>query len=392
MATTVPRYTIGLMSGTSLDGVDGVLVDFLEGLQVVASSSRAFPADFRAELLALNQAGGAHELHRAAMTGNRLALLYAEVVADLMAQPAAVFIGKAAVSAIGAHGQTVRHHPHASQGLPGYSIQLNNPALLAERTGMAVVADFRSRDIAAGGQGAPLVPAFHQQVFGQLGQTVAVLNVGGMANLSIVPPARANSPKQLKANPDIYQVKGFDCGPGNVLIDAWCQQQTGNDFDADGAWAAQGTLVPALLESLLDMPFFAKQPPKSCGRDDFSCAWLAEKLAPFISSTQPVDIQKTLTELTASAAVSCMSSYGNDSKKLIVCGGGALNRHLLQCLQAGLPTVEVVTSDVCGLPALLVEATAFAWLARPRMEGLPGNLPNVTGAAGLRVLGAIYPA
>lgn len=400
------RYTIGLMSGTSLDGVDGVLVDFASTpLQVIAACSRPFPADFRAELLALNQAGGINELHRAAIAGNQLALLYARVVSDLMDVPEAACIGKAAICAIGAHGQTIRHQPPAPgleyQALSAdsnwrnatpsphcYTLQLNQPALLAELTGMAVVADFRSRDLAAGGQGAPLVPAFHQEVFGAPNESVAVLNIGGMANLSILPPSRASQTDQ----PSYQHVTGFDCGPGNVLMDAWCQQQTGHTFDAGGAWAAQGQVLPELLASLLAMPFFAQTPPKSTGRDDFSAAWLTAKLAPFLASAKPVDIQATLAELTASACTSCMGSYAKESKKLVVCGGGAFNHHLLRRIQAGLPDVSVVTSDACGLPAQQVEAAAFAWLARQTLLGLPSNVPSVTGAAGLRVLGALYAA
>ena len=402
---TAARYTIGLMSGTSLDGVDGVLVDFASTpLRVIAASSRPFSVDFRAELLALNQAGGINELHRAAVAGNQLALLYAGVVSDLMALPEVALLGKAVINAIGAHGQTVRHQPPApgvqqtvaanvgcGSAMPSpyfYTLQLNQPALLAELTGMAVVADFRSRDLAAGGQGAPLVPAFHQEVFGALDESVSVLNIGGMANLSILPPSRAS-----QSDPSSHQpVTGFDCGPGNALMDAWCQQQTGHAYDAGGAWAAQGHILPDLLASLLATPFFAKPSPKSTGRDDFSAGWMAGKLAPFLASAKPVDIQATLTELTASACISCMGSYAKESKKLIVCGGGAFNHHLLCRIQAGLPDVSVVTSDAFGLPAQQVEAVAFAWLARQTLLGLPGNVPSVTGAAGLRVLGAIYPA
>ncbi|MGH8831429.1 MAG: anhydro-N-acetylmuramic acid kinase, partial [Polaromonas sp.] len=288
----------------------------------------------------------------------------------------------AQIQAIGAHGQTVRHQPQRTSGEAagvGYTLQLNNPALLAELTGIDVVADFRSRDVAAGGQGAPLVPAFHQGVFGRPDASVAVLNLGGIANLSVL-PANRESP-----------VLGFDCGPGNALMDAWCRQHTGQPFDAGGAWAASGKLVPALLASLLDEPYFSKPLPKSTGRDLFSLAWLAEKLAPF-AAERPEDIQHTLTEFTASACIADVNSYGKDSKELIVCGGGAFNQHLMQHLQAGLPSLRVSTSDLHGLPPLQVEAAAFAWLARQAVQREPGNLPSVTGAAGPRVLGALYPA
>ena len=360
---------IGLMSGTSLDGVDGVLVDFSNPkLHVLASATEAFSDEFRAELLALNSPSD-NELHRAAWAGNQLAAVYANVVRALL-----IDLGPAAnnIQAIGAHGQTVRHQPAL-----GYTIQINNPALLAERTGIDVVADFRSRDVAAGGQGAPLVPAFHHSVFGHAKRTTLVMNIGGISNLSVLPASG--------------EVLGFDCGPGNALMDAWVQQHTGQRFDDAGQWAASGQLIPALLASLLDEPYFSMPPPKSTGRDLFSMAWLAAKLEPF-ACQRPVDVQNTLTEFTAKACIAGASSYLNDSNQLIVCGGGAFNNYLMLRLQAGLPSLKVVSSDAHGLPPLQVEAAAFAWLARQTTLCLPGNLPCVTGAAGLRVLGAIYPA
>ncbi len=362
-------FFIGLMSGTSLDGADGVLVDFSSPkLHVLASATEAFSSDFRAELLALNTPSH-NELHRSACAANQLAEMYAKVVGSLLHDA-----GLAAkdIQAIGAHGQTVRHQPAS-----GYTTQLNNPSLLAERTGIDVVADFRSRDVVAGGQGAPLVPAFHQSVFGKPGATTLVLNIGGISNLSILP---ANG-----------SVLGFDCGPGNALMDAWCHQHTGQRFDVGGQWAASGQLIGALLAHLLNEPYFSMPPPKSTGRDLFSMAWLASKLQPFATQC-PEDVQNTLTEFTASACISGASSYLKDSKELIVCGGGAFNQHLMQRLQAGLPSLKVISSDAHGLPPLQVEAAAFAWLARQTTRRLPGNLPSVTGAAGLRVLGAIYPA
>ncbi len=372
-------YTLGLMSGTSMDGADGVMVDF-SGPQprVVASASEAFPPEFRAELLALNTAGE-NELHRAAVAGNALAALYAKVVAALLATAERQGIAAGQVLAIGAHGQTVRHQPQTTASGPGYTLQLNNPALLAELTGIPVVADFRSRDVAAGGQGAPLVPAFHHGVFGRADATVAVLNIGGISNISVL-PSQPGAP-----------VLGFDCGPGNALMDAWCLQNTQQAFDAGGAWAATGRLLPALLSALMDEPYFAQPIPKSTGRDLFSLTWLAAKLAPF-QAERPEDIQYTLTEFTAKACITGASSYANDSESLIVCGGGAFNTHLLSRLQAGLPQMKVSASDAHGLPPLEVEAAAFAWLARQTLKGLTGNIPSVTGARGPRVLGAIYPA
>lgn len=375
-------HYIGLMSGTSLDGTDGMLVDFSsQPLRVIAAASESFSSELRAELLALNTPSH-NELHRAALAANALAAVSAQVVKRLLAHAAAQGIAPSDVKAIGAHGQTVRHQPQRTSSSPsgaGYTVQLNNPALLAELTGIDVVADFRSRDVAAGGQGAPLVPAFHQSIFGRADRTVLVLNLGGISNLSVLPP------------PGTGPVLGFDCGPGNALMDAWCQQHTGQSFDAGGAWAASGQLIPSLLACLLDEPYFSKPPPKSTGRDLFSLTWLAQKLAPF-AAHRPEDIQSTLTEFTAAACITGVISYQNNSDELMVCGGGAFNLHLIQRLQAGLPTLRVGTSSAHGLPPLQVEAAAFAWLARQTMHRLPGNLASVTGAAGPRVLGAIYPA
>ena len=362
-------FYIGLMSGTSLDGADGVLVDFSgPKLRVLASATEAFLGDFRAELLALNLPSG-NELHRSALAANQLAEAYAKVVKSLLHD---VNLAAKDIRAIGAHGQTVRHQP-----VFGYTTQLNNPALLAERTGIDVVADFRSRDLAAGGQGAPLVPAFHQNVFGKPNVTTLVLNIGGISNLSVLPAGD--------------EVLGFDCGPGNALMDAWCLQHTGQRFDDGGQWAASGEVIPALLTSLLDEKYFALPPPKSTGRDLFSMNWLAGKLQPF-SGHRAVDIQNTLTEFTASCCIAGAKCYISHSNELIVCGGGAFNNYLMQRLQTGLPSLRVVSSSARGLPPLQVEAAAFAWLARQTILRLPGNLTSVTGAKGLRVLGAVYPA
>jgi anhydro-N-acetylmuramic acid kinase len=370
---------IGLMSGTSLDGADGVLVDFSGGaLRVLAAATESFGNPFRAELLALNSPTH-NELHRAAVAGNQVAAVYAKVVSALLAQAG---IPASQIQAIGAHGQTVRHQPQRTSDEPagaGYTLQLNNPALLAELTGIDVAADFRSRDVAAGGQGAPLAPAFHLGMFGRSDATVCVLNLGGISNLSVLPQA-ASSP-----------VLGFDCGPGNALMDAWCEQHTGKPYDDRGAWAASGTLLPELLTSLLDEPYFSQPIPKSTGRDLFSLAWLAGKLGPF-AAARAEDVQNTLAEFTAGACIDSVKRYGKESESLIVCGGGAFNQHLLKRLQAGLPQLQVSTSDAHGLPPLQVEAAAFAWLARQVVLRKPGNLPSVTGANGLRVLGAICPA
>jgi anhydro-N-acetylmuramic acid kinase len=370
---------IGLMSGTSLDGVDGVLAAFqADGtLQVQAHAFASFADTFKAELLQLNQTGP-DELHRAALAGNGIARHYAQVVQTLLAQT-----GHApeAITAIGAHGQTVRHRPLEFDGLPGqaavgYTLQLNNPALLAELTGIDVVADFRSRDLAAGGQGAPLVPAFHQGVFGHPQNCVAVLNIGGISNLSVLRPDG--------------QVMGWDCGPGNALMDHWCQTHTGQAFDRNGDWAASGQTYTPLLERLLSEAYLGKQPPKSTGRDLFNPAWLLQHLAD-LPDLPAQDVQATLTAFTALACVRDVLAHAPEAQSLIVCGGGALNGRLMTLLAQGLPGVKVLSSEERGLPPLQVEAAAFAWLAFKAVRREPASLTSVTGARGARVLGALYP-
>jgi anhydro-N-acetylmuramic acid kinase len=360
---------IGLMSGTSLDGVDGVLARFAPGQKprVLASASIPMPPALRAELLALN-APGANELERAALAANALARLYAQAVENLLSQsgqPAP------AVTAIGAHGQTVRHRPEQ-----GYTLQLNAPALLAELTGIAVAADFRSRDVAAGGQGAPLVPPFHAAVFAD-GRPRAVLNLGGIANLTLLEPGGPP--------------RGFDTGPANLLLDAWCQRHTGHAYDADGHWAESGRVDPALLERLIaGEPWFALPPPKSTGRDLFGLPWLDQRLADS-GPLEPRDVQATLQRLTARTVANAVESWFPQAQEILVCGGGARNgalmRELAYCLQR-----PVHPTGCAGVPAQSVEALAFAWLAQMRVDGLAAGAPAVTGARGARVLGALYPA
>lgn len=367
-----PACYIGLMSGTSLDGVDGVVARFdaHSGLQMLAHVGRAFDPALKAELLALNRPGP-DELHRAALAANVLARRYAEVVQDLLQ---AAGLRPHEIVALGAHGQTVRHRPGEFDGV-GYTVQLFQPSLLAELTGIAVVADFRSRDVAAGGQGAPLAPGFHRAVFARPDRDVAVLNVGGIANLTLL--ARQGT------------VLGFDCGPGNVLMDWWCERELGRPYDAGGRWAATGHVAESLLAALWTEPWLALPPPKSTGRDLFHADWLLARLAA-APAAAPQDVQATLCEFTATCCVEHLRRHAPRTGELIVCGGGAYNEHLVGRLAALLPGCEVVTSAERGLPPLQVEAAAFAWLARERVEGRAGNLPEVTGAAGPRVLGGVY--
>ena len=374
-------YFIGLMSGTSLDGVDGVVaqIDDAGHLKVLAHDFVPFENAFRSALLSLNESGS-DELHRSALAGNSIARHYADVVDALLHRAR---LTAAQVNAIGAHGQTVRHRPlefdpDVVRHLPavGYTLQLINPALLAELTGIDVVADFRSRDLAAGGQGAPLVPAFHQGIFAQPGRCVAVLNIGGIANLSV-----------LKADGSVL---GWDCGPGNALMDFWCARHTGQAFDRDGAWAASGQLCPELLLKMAAESFLRKQPPKSTGRDLFNPAWLLQHLALF-EELKPADVQATLCTYTAYACSQDLLRYAPEARQLVVCGGGALNGELMRQMVVHVPDMSVLNSEVLGLPPLQVEAAAFAWLAFKTMRRETSSLPSVTGARGARVLGAIYP-
>ena len=376
-----PFYFIGLMSGTSLDGADGVLAQLDETghLTVLAHDFVAFEATFRNELLSLNSSGP-DELHRSALAGNQIARHYAEVVAALLQKTG---LQASQIKAIGAHGQTVRHRPlefDADEArhwaAVGYTLQLINPALLAELTHIDVVADFRNRDLAAGGQGAPLAPAFHQGVFAQPGRCVAVLNIGGIANLSV-----------LKADGSVL---GWDCGPGNALMDFWCTRHTGQAFDRDGTWAKTGQLQPALLRSLASDPFLHKPPPKSTGRDLFNPAWLQQHLA-LLDDLQPADVQATLCTFTALACSQDLLRHAPEASQLVVCGGGALNGELMRQLAAHLPGISVLNSEALGLPPLQVEAAAFAWLAFKTVRRETSSLPSVTGAQGARILGAIYP-
>ena len=368
---------IGLMSGTSMDGADGVLVDLSGPRPVVrAAAHEPFPPALREAFGALQQPGD-DEIHREAMAANALARVYAACVATLlrMGQTSA-----GAVTAIGAHGQTIRHRPGQYDGI-GYTRQSQHPALLAELTGIDVVADFRSRDIAAGGQGAPLVPALHAALFGAPDETRVICNIGGISNISIVPAAETRRP-----------VSGFDCGPGNALLDDWVQRHRGVPFDEDGQWAASGRPDAALLARCLDEPYFRMPPPKSTGRDLFHRHWLQNCLdASGARVPAPVDVQATLAVLTAEAIARDVRRHAADARRLIVCGGGARNGFVMRQLALALPGVAVQTTDDFGVPVSQVEAIAFAWLARQCVHRAPGNVPTVTGAAGPRVLGAIYP-
>jgi len=364
------RLFIGLMSGTSLDGVDAVVVT-QQGEHLVQQGQYflPYPADIRQLLLDLHTPAQ-HELQTAAIVSNWLADLYAEAVQGLLADAK---LSASAVTAIGCHGQTIRHCPDLPNG-QAYTLQLGNHARLAERTGISVVGDFRSRDIAAGGQGAPLVPAFHQAVFSAPDTHRVMINIGGIANLSDLP---ANG-----------QVIGFDSGPGNLLMDTWTLQHTGKTYDAGGQWAAGGSVNRALLHAMLSDPYFALPAPKSTGRDLFNQAWLDRHLQTHADTAQ--NIARTLLELTAESIAQALQQHCPGAQELYVCGGGAHNLALIDRLQT-LCGLLVQRTDALGIGVDWVEAVAFAWLAQRCVDHLPGNLPAVTGATGPRVLGAIYP-
>ncbi|MGL4668671.1 MAG: anhydro-N-acetylmuramic acid kinase [Saezia sp.] len=367
---------IGLMSGTSLDGADGVLVDFSDPKQpqILAHAHHPMPKDLREEFFSLNQPAS-NELHRSAIAANKLIRdVYTPVVKQLLQQ---TNTQPEQVQAIGAHGQTVRHQPHLAD-LTAYTLQLNAPALLAELTDITVVSDFRSRDIAAGGQGAPLVCTFHAELFSQPHKTIAILNLGGIANFTLLT--------------EDNHILGFDCGPANALMDEWCELHTGKPYDENGVWAASGQLIPELLQAMLQEPYFSLHPPKSTGRDLFHMEWLNHHLRFLPNRHQPQDIQATLLELTAQSAAQALRKHAPNAASLLLCGGGALNSFLTHRLQELVHPTVTESTAAYGVPPLQVEATAFAWLARKCILEQPANSPQVTGAKGARILGAIYQA
>lgn len=363
-----PRRFVGLMSGTSLDGVDAAAVEFTAGgaWRMLGTHYRPYPTGLRSRCEAL-QAPGPDELHRAAVLGIELAHAYAVAVAGLLES---LGLHPRDITAIGCHGQTIRHQPRS-----GYSLQVMNGAMLAERTGCTVICDFRSRDIAAGGQGAPLVPAFHQAAFGHTRAHRAIVNLGGIANVTELRPGQP--------------VRGFDTGPGNVLMDAWAQQHVGTAYDAGGSFARSGQVITSLLARWLAEPYLGLPPPKSTGRDLFNLQWMAQALE---GGERPQDVQATLLELSARTVAGGIGQLGGTVDDVYLCGGGARNGALRERLAALLAPARVALTDDLGLPVDWVEAVAFAWLACAYLDGQPGNLPEVTGAAGPRVLGACYPA
>lgn len=355
------------MSGTSLDGIDTALLDFSTSTpKLLATHYQAYPEALKEKLLALHHPAQ-NELHLAQLVANELAHGYAAATKLLLA---AARVSPQQVRAIGCHGQTVRHRPEA-----GYTIQLGNGALLTELTGIDVINDFRSRDIAAGGQGAPLVPAFHHKVLRHPDAHRVIVNIGGISNLTNLAPDQVTS--------------GFDCGPGNLLMDAWIKLHHGESYDKDGAWAASGRVIPELMQSLLEEPFFHATPPKSCGRDLFNMQWLEQHLH---GNEAPADVQATLLALTVHAISDSIRRYCTGTQELYLCGGGAHNSALRHCLIETLPDCDIELTDQLGIEADWLEAIAFAWLAQQTLHGQHANLPEATGARHPCILGAIYQA
>ena len=404
---------IGMMSGTSLDGMDAVLCQFggeentQQPMQLLATVSQDFPPRLREVLLALCQPNGVNQLIPTAGEPNSeldwfgwASKEYAEFASDVvntLLQQSNTDVES--VLAIGCHGQTVRHRPQM-----GFSLQLVDANIIAERTGISVVSDFRRRDMAVGGQGAPLVPAFHQALFAVPDSTRVLLNLGGIANITVLPAVINNlsdsngdsDPNNHSNNQQIDSVVGYDTGPANLLLDAWTALHTDKGYDAGGAWAQSGQVVEPLLNQLLEHPFFARAYPKTTGREDFNLEWIQDELQKFDQASADIryssaDVQATLTELTAISACdqinTFISTYENSS--IYVCGGGALNDYLVTRLQAHLPRCTVETTASLGLDPTWVEAVAFAWLARQTLMGETGNLPAVTGANKGVVLGQV---
>lgn len=367
------RY-IGLMSGTSVDAIDAVLaaIESPQHFDLLATHSHRIPRETRQRIQALMQSGS-DELERAGSLDVELGWLFAEAansvcaVAGLRAQD---------IRAIGSHGQTLRHSPQAEHP---HTLQIGNASVIAEATGISTVADFRARDLAAGGQGAPLVPAFHQWLFQKAGMHRAIVNIGGIANVTYLP-----------ADP-CQPVIGYDTGPGNTLLDAWMQKHQGQAYDHDGLWAASGKSSAALVTQLLADPYFARPAPKSTGRDYFHLGWLGQNLSTTGGRLSPQDVQASLVELSSGSLAQALRQLP-ELDEVYLCGGGAHNRALVAALKSHIGNVPLATTETLGLAPDWVEAAAFAWLAHRTLEGQTGNLPSVTGAARAVILGGIYKA
>lgn len=367
----MPELYIGIMSGTSLDGIDAVLVDFSSSRPTVLHGvHHPFSPSLRGQLLHLTQSHTI-ELSELGSIDHQLGLSYADIVADLLGSAK---VASSEIKAIGSHGQTIYHHPKA---VHPFTLQIGDANLIAEKSRITTIADFRRRDMAADGEGAPLVPAFHAALFRDKTKETIVVNIGGIANLSIL-PANQNTP-----------VTGFDSGPGNLLLDGWIQLKKGDAYDDAGKWGASGQVIPSLLEQLLAETYFNTPAPKSTGRELFNINWLKEKLN---GDENDEDVQATLHELTAISIANAVQQQEKMADELILCGGGAYNTHLATRITHHLPDCTITSTERYSIDPQLIEAMAFAWLARETLSGRAGNIPEVTGAKRAVILGAIYPA
>ena len=369
-----PLY-IGLMCGTSLDAIDIALISTQPHCTLLAFAEAPLPDDLRETLLALCSPGD-NEIERMGTADRQLALVLSSAINQFLDQQG---LKASQITAIGSHGQTIRHRPTSADhsAKQAYTLQIGDPNTIAEATGITTVADFRRRDIASGGQGAPLVPAFHAATFAQTGRNRVIANIGGMANITVL---RKNG-----------EISGYDTGPGNILMDSWIQYRQHTPFDHNGTWALSGTVNKALLKRLLDNPYYRQSGPKSTGREHYNLAALQALLAT-LTDIPDNDIQATLLEVTAVTLSEAVKKEKLEGElELFLCGGGAQNAALLQRLQEMLPGVNVEKTDALGIPASAVEAAAFAWLAHAALNNEHGNVPSVTGAKGARILGAIYP-
>ena len=369
------NYYVGLMSGTSLDAIDAVLIRIGDkgGLEVISMLTTKYPEHITGQLRNLIS-GKTESLHALCSVDTELGEIYANVTLDLLSRSA---YKPHDIMAIGCHGQTIRHQP---DGRNPYSLQIGNPSVVTEKTGITTVADFRARDIAAGGQGAPLVPAFHRAVFSDPEQQRIIVNIGGIANITMLP--------QLKRK---ETVSGYDTGPGNCLLDAWTLSCRGLNYDENGDWASSGQLDRTMLDSLLADKYFSKSSPKSTGTDYFNLDWL-ESTYPLATEMNAEDVQATLAELSAHTIALHIIREGYDDNAIYLCGGGVHNEDLVERLRRHLPNTSILTTEAIGLDPDYVEATAYAWLAWCTMERQAGNLPAVTGARHPVILGGIFPA
>ena len=366
---------IGLMSGTSLDGVDAALVELKESQSTILEAhTQTIPKGLHDDILKLCTSSNSNEIEQMGQLDNRIADLFSQSVKTLLDKS-----GKSHsdIIAIGSHGQTIRHEPEMEHP---FTLQIGNPSLISFRTKIDTVADFRSADMSSGGQGAPLVPAFHNAVFSTRKHTRAVLNIGGIGNITVLPQDQ-NKP-----------VIGFDTGPGNILLNAWIDARQGKPFDNEGAWAASTKPDQKLLEALLKEAFFQRSPPKSTGRELFNLEWLEKILIRHGTGLAPANIQSTLSELTAVSIAKAIKSYGQNCKEVLICGGGIYNKDLIQRIETQLPNCSIHSTQEFGFNPDYVEAATFAWLAKQNIERKPANLPSVTGASQAMVLGAFYPS